>query len=309
MRHIFIINPAAGKRDSTLSVASAVKAAADEANITYSILKTEYPGHATKLVGEQCNKYPNEVLRFYACGGDGTLKEVAQGMVDFKNAQVTHYPCGTGNDFIRMFGRDAARFYDIKQLICGQEVPMNYIRTQSGVALNIVSTGVDARIAAGMQKYKRAFRINGELPYLISTVENVLKPVPRHLEIAIDDKKVSGRYTLALVANGQYYGGGFNPVPDADPADGFLDVLLIKAVSKLTIARIIDAYKQGKYAEYPQYIAYYRAKRISINPERGKLMDLNLDGEVLRVSEAEISVGEHEILFVAPQKSTVQIGK
>ena len=307
MRHIFIVNPAAGKQDSTLSVASAIKTAADETKIQYSIFKTEYPGHATKMVRDLCLRYPEEVLRFYACGGDGTLKEVAEGMADFIGMQITHYPCGTGNDFIKMFGKDMARFYDMKQLIGGQVVPMNCIRSKNGVALNIISTGVDARIAAGMQKYKRAFGKNGQLPYLISTLENVLKPVPRQLEIQIDKKRFIGRYTLVLIANGQYYGGGFNPVPNADPSDGVLDVLLIKTVSKLTIARIIDAYKRGEYAQYPQYIEYFQAKKISIYPERGKLMDLNLDGEVSKVSEAEIWVGEHEISFVVPENSSVQI--
>ena len=56
-------------------------------------------------------------MRIYACGGDGTLNEAVAGAAGFGNAAVTHYPMGSGNDFLRMFGPDACRFYDLRALL------------------------------------------------------------------------------------------------------------------------------------------------------------------------------------------------
>ena len=151
MKHVFLINPAAGKSDSTLTVAAGIRAVCVERGLDYDILTTEHPRHAVELVKRKAVEYAGQAIRFYACGGDGTLNEVAAGAAGLANVSITHFPCGSGNDFIKLFGADCQSFKALENLIDGKEVPVDYIETDCGVSLNVFSVGVDARVAAGMQ--------------------------------------------------------------------------------------------------------------------------------------------------------------
>ena len=303
MKHIFIVNPAAGGQDNTRKINEAVKSLAAQKGFEYKVCISERPKHAEEIVHKIMKEYPDETVRFYACGGDGTLNEVAQGVVHYDNAQLTNLPYGTGNDFIRIFSKDGE--FALENLIDGEVMDIDYIETSEGVSVNITTIGLDARVARGMQKYKRIFKQNGQLPYVISIFENIVTPMSRNLKIEIDGKDVSGDYVVLLVANGNYYGGGFNPVPDASITDGKLNVLLIKKLSRLTVARVINAYKNGEYKNYPQYIDYFEAETVTVKQNDKYIMDLNLDGEVIGVSEAKISIGQKKIHFVVPKKSAV----
>ena len=303
MKHIFIVNPAAGGQDNTRKINEAVKSLAAQKGFEYKVCISERPKHAEEIVHKIMKEYPDETVRFYACGGDGTLNEVAQGVVHYDNAQLTNLPYGTGNDFIRIFSKDGE--FSLENLIDGEVMDIDYIETSEGVSVNITTIGLDARVARGMQKYKRIFKQNGQLPYVISIFENIVTPMSRNLKIEIDGKDVSGDYVVLLVANGNYYGGGFNPVPDASVTDGKLNVLLIKKLSRLTVARVINAYKNGEYKNYPQYIDYVEAETVTVKQNDKYIMDLNLDGEVIGVSETKISIGQKKIHFVVPKKSAV----
>ena len=107
-KHIFIINPAAGRSDQTAPVAGVIGELLRRRALDYEILITEAPKHATRLVAEAAARAGDRPLRFYACGGDGTLNEVATAVVRIPNAACTHFPTGSGNDFIKIFGSDMA---------------------------------------------------------------------------------------------------------------------------------------------------------------------------------------------------------
>ena len=120
------------------------------------------------------------------------------------------------------------------------------------------------------------------MAYHASTVENVLKGLHEPYGIEIDGKSYDGRQTLILAGNGRFYGGGYNPVPEADPTDGLLEVLLIRAVDLITVMKVIGAYKQGLHRRLPQYITHLQAKSITIFHQEGKDMTVNLDGEIVK---------------------------
>ena len=301
MKHVFIINPAAGKKDATTQVAAGIRAACLRRELEYDILTTEHPRHAVELVREKAAEYAGEQVRFYACGGDGTLNEVAAGAAGLDNVSITHYPCGSGNDFIKLFGADCTSFKDLDNLIDGKEVELDYIESDCGVCFNVFSVGVDARIADGMQKYKRIPLLHGPMAYHASTVENVLKGLHEPYGIEIDGKSYDGRHTLILAGNGRFYGGGYNPVPEADPTDGLLEVLLIRAVDLITVMKVIGAYTQGLHRRLPQYITHLQAKNITIFHQDGKDMTVNLDGEIVKAPRVSLRVSDHKLRFVIPQ--------
>ena len=305
IRHIFITNPAAGKKDRTLSAASHIGQLCKRLGLEYEIFVTEYPGHAGEIVDRQRAAHPDRLLRFYACGGDGTLNEVAGAAVQHDNTQVTHYPMGSGNDFIRMF-EELDRFHQLEELICGDVLELDYLQTSAGVSVNIFSVGADARISADMQKYKRLPLLSGSSAYVAAIAEHFVRGLCRPCHIAVDGQVFDGTQTLVLAANGRFYGGGFYPAPDADPADGWMDVIVVHKVSRLTAARVIGMYQKGHAKDLPEYITILRAKEMTITSTDGKPFVLNLDGENRKADAIHVRIPDRKMHFVVPKGVRVQ---
>ena len=118
MKHLFIVNPVAGGKDRREYVAEQARRALEGSEDAYEVYVTTAPMDAcAKIAAEAAS---GEELRVYACGGDGTLNECVNGAVGHANVAVTHFPCGTGNDFIKMFGEEKARFFDLAELVRGE---------------------------------------------------------------------------------------------------------------------------------------------------------------------------------------------
>ena len=120
--------------------------------------------------------------------------------------------------------------------------------------------------------------------------------------VEVDGQTVDKEMTLICVCNGQYYGGGFHPVPEADPTDGLLDVLLIEKVSRLKVAQVIGKFKDGRYKELPKLVRHIKTDRLTIRCDRPSA--INLDGE-LRISDVvDIRVADEKIRFFYPKGLT-----
>lgn len=305
LRHIFIVNPAAGNKDRTLSAAGQIGLLCRSLGLEYEIFVTEYPRHACEIVNRERVRHPDKPLRFYACGGDGTLNEVAGAAVQHDNTQVTHYPMGSGNDFIRMFS-ELDRFRDLEELVCGHVLELDYLQTDHGVSVNIFSIGADARISAGMQKYKRLPMLGGSTAYLAAIGEHFIRGLCRPCHVEVDGRVFDGKQTLVLCANGRFYGGGFYPAPDADPADGLMDIVIVHGVSRLTAARVIGQYQKGRAKEMPEHITTLRASEMRITSTDGKPFVLNLDGENCLADSIRVWVPRRKMHFVVPRGVELQ---
>ena len=146
MKHIFIINPAAGKKDSRQRVYTMAEALKKNHNLDVECMLTKSRGHATALT--RAIAETGDYVRFYACGGDGTVNEIANGIAGFPNAAMTCIPIGTGNDFLKNFGKDAEPlFLDAENLWNGDVTPLDLIDCNGKYCLTIACTGIDARIA------------------------------------------------------------------------------------------------------------------------------------------------------------------
>ena len=294
MKHLFIINPAAGSRDRTADYTAEIRRLC--AGLDYEIAVSAAPGECRRLAREAART--GEEVRIYACGGDGTLNEVASGAAGFSNAAVTAYSGGSGNDFVKLFS-DPAAFSDLSRLLDAEEASFDMILCNDDLALNICSVGLDARIGTDVARYKRIPFIHGFNAYALSTLINLLRGISEHYIVEIEGERIDGEQTFVCVCNGRYYGGGFNPVPEADPADGKLDVLLVKKVSLLQVPAIIGKYKNGRWRELPEIIRHFRTDRVRI------LCDgptpVNLDGE-LRVAQAvTMEVAREKVNFFYPK--------
>ena len=294
MKHLFIINPAAGSRDRTAEYTAQIRRLC--AGLDYEIAVSQAPGECRRLAREAAQT--GEEVRIYACGGDGTLNEVASGAAGFPNAAVTAWCGGSGNDFVKLFSEPAA-FSDLSRLLEAEEVCFDLIACNDDLALNICSVGLDARIGTDVARYKRLPYFHGFNSYVLTTIVNLCRGISEHYIVEVEGQRFDDEQTFVCVCNGRYYGGGFNPVPDADPADGKLDVLLVKKVSLLQVPGIIGKYKNGRYRELPEFIRHFRTDRVRI------LCDgptpVNLDGELRMAQDVEMRVAREKIHFFYPK--------
>ncbi len=296
MKHLFIINPAAGSRNQTESYRKKIAEVCEAKNIEYAIEVSGAPGQCKKIANRAAKS--GEEYRIYSCGGDGTLNEIVSGVAGYDNVAITMFSGGSGNDFARMFSQPEA-FRDLDRLLDADEAVFDLIRVNEDYSLNICSVGLDARIAADVANYKRLPLLSGFRAYAASTVINLLKGISEHYIIEIDGERIDGKKTLICACNGRFYGGGFNPVPDADPTDEKLEVLVIEAVSLLQVPTVIGKYKNGQYKELPKLVKHYATDRLKIYFD--KPTSINLDGEQRLADMADISVAKEKVRFFYPK--------
>ena len=241
MKHVFIINPNAGKYDSRQRIYDMADALREKHGLDVQCILTKKQGHATELARRLCDS--GEELRFYACGGDGTVNEVANGVIGYDNAAMTVIPVGTGNDFLKNFGGAAPLFADAENLWDGPQFPMDAIDVNGRIALTIACSGIDARVAADVHKYSESPLLDGKTSYIASLAVNFLfKGIASHWTVTLDDEVIEDDFSLVSVCNGRYYGGGFMPVAEARMDDGVLNTLVVKKVSRVTFARFVGPY-------------------------------------------------------------------
>ena len=296
MKHLFIINPAAGSKDRTADYTAKIEKAFQNRQEAYEIVVSQAPGDCAKLARQAAET--GEEYRLYACGGDGTLNEVVQGAAGYDNVAVTVFSGGSGNDFVKIFD-DPKAFFELDRLLEAQETKFDLIRCNDDYSLNICSVGLDARIGTDVSRYKRLPLLHGFRAYAASTLVNVIKGVAEHYVIEIDGERMDAKQTLICACNGRFYGGGFNPVPEADPTDGLLDVLLIKKISRLRVAAVISKYKAGRYKELKDLVRSFKTKSVKIICD--KPTAINLDGELRMAKEIEMSVADEKLRFFYPK--------
>ena len=304
MKHLFIINPAAGSRDRTKEYSARIRELCAARELSYEIRVSEAPGQCREIAAEAASS--GQPVRIYACGGDGTLNEVASGAAGYENAAVTVFSGGSGNDFVKLFD-DPKAFYDLERLLDAEQTTFDMIDCNGDLALNICSVGLDARIGTDVASYKRLPLLHGFRAYVASTVVNVIRGIAEHYVVRINGETVDSEFTFVCVCNGRFYGGGFNPVPEADPADGMLDVLLVKKVSRLQVPTVIGKYKNGQYAQLPHLVRHIRTDRVEILCDQ--VIPVNLDGELRRAQQVEFKISDKKVRFFYPRGLTWAVQK
>ena len=298
MKHLFIINPiAGGKKGRYEETKKEIEECVINLNDPYEIYITKSPMDATNKIIREAET--EELLYIYACGGDGTLNECVNGAALRENVVVTHYPCGTGNDFIKTFGKENVyKFRDLQALINGEVKSLDLINCDGRYGVNICSVGIDARIARDVHRYSSIPVIGGATGYVVSLLVNVIKGVKQNVRITYDGNKIDRPTTLICACNGRFYGGGFNPVPDAIPDDGIIEFLIVDGVSRLKVAQVVGKYSTGRFRELGNLITYIRGESMLIESE--KEFVLNIDGETFPAKEISFVMVPKGVKFLFP---------
>lgn len=287
MKHYFIMNPAAGKGTKFHTLIDDIHKVCDRRKVSYEIHVTEKMGEATEFVKKIC-KNTDSPVRFYACGGDGSIKEVAAGLVGFEHAQLGIIPMGTGNDFVKNF-EHVENFFDIDAQLDGETRKIDIMKYNNKYAINLINIGFDCEIARQAALNRRSVFIPSKLAYTTGIVQKITQ-----LGTAVMNGKVYldgvlhkwNTYQISVFANGSFYGGGYHAAPAASVDDGVIDCCVVKKVTLVELVQLIGAYKAGTHLtdpKVPQVFSYKKCKRVDIIFDHPT--DICVDGEIEKVKD------------------------
>lgn len=293
--YIFIINPVAGKRHYR-EMARRIESVFDQQEDKLGVIVfTEMEGHATRLAAEFAEQYgPDAVI--FACGGDGTAGEVANGLAN-TDAVMGLIPMGTANDFYHTVTGGLPLDEFLPRLPFPEIRRIDAIDVDGKVCLNIMSLGLDTMVQIKASYLIRKLHFPAGLAYPPSVALALLgnRMFKMHYEMegvseAGQSDSVSGdsNFILAAVCNGRYYGGGFNPAPSASLDDGLLDICLVDSLPLARILPLIPRYKKGMHLGDPA-IKYFQASSGRITALAEPLPG-NMDGEVFSRNEINFAV-------------------
>ena len=299
MKYLFVINPAAGKKDRSRSIIEQIRALGNLENTEIYLTKGINDGR--DFVHQYCLNHGDAPLRIFSCGGDGTLNEVVNGAFGFNNVEIACYPSGSGNDFVKYFG-EITDFLDFTQQINGKSMAVDLIRFNNRYAINIFNLGFDADAVVRMQKYKRWPLMSGKSSYIMGVLVSFLNKMGYQFTLTVDDLFLyEGKALLCAVANSICYGGGFYCAPHAKIDDGIIDVILVKKISRFAFIRMISTYKAGRHLETPKVaenIVYGQGKKVVIKCSQP--LNFSIDGEMGKADTLSLEVVPKAIKFIVP---------
>ncbi len=302
MRYIFIVNNAAGGGKKTVELIPQIDAFFHEKGGSYEIVSTKCPGDATRIAREYAGT--GEALRIYACGGDGTLHEVVNGVAGCKNVELGCFPCGTGNDYVASFA-EAKEFMDIKGQIEGSAVEVDLLLTEGIYSINQCSMGFDAAVADNVRIFKSKPLISGSMAYLLSVFYTFCSKMGSHLTIQIDDgDKIEGEYMFAVAAKGNYYGGGMKSAPESSPMNRKINFVLVRAVKRHEFLGLLPKYIKGTHLSYTEIVSSSFGSKMRVTAK--KPLPVVLDGEIIVSQDITTEIVPKGINFILPSRVAVK---
>jgi len=277
IKTVFLVNPAAengaaGRRWPELAHEAASLGLQGDTRFS------ERPGHLTELAREAA---PNADL-LVAVGGDGTVNEVVNGIAGL-DVELALIPRGTGGDFVRTFGipRKLDRAVEVALRGRTRAIDLGRGRYRSWAGededsyfANIASAGMSGAIAKRTNETSKA--LGGKVSYAWATVAVFSRWRSDEVRVRVDGTEQAGRMHDVIVANGRYLGGGMKMVPEAEPDDGLLDVLLIGDLTKRDLLLTMPKTYRGKHLPHPK-ATVLRGTTVEIDaPEP---LPVELDGE------------------------------
>ncbi len=292
MRVAVILNPKAGRgRGDKLqpAITATLERLAGEMAMEWTLERTLGPDDAKKLAGRLAEEGWRRIV---AAGGDGTLGQVADGLVG-TGCMLGYLPIGTGNDFARALQYPSS--IQVEEIIRrivesnGRRLDLGKISLPNSDRcfhfVNSVGCGLDAGVA---HRVNRGYRhIKGKWAYIAALVEVLLHFSPVPMRLAVDDTVIEERLMLACISNGTSYGGGMLIAPHARWDDGLLEVILVRACGKFELLRALPSVFRGKHLSHPKVISL-QVRRIRIESEDPA--PLMVDGETDYITPAEIEV-------------------
>lgn len=282
---VFIVNPVSASGRTRRRWRSHARAIREVLGRDFEAFVTEEPGHATALAKDAAVHGARTVV---SVGGDGTLNEIVNGLLDGTgrpwNAEtrLAVFSVGTGSDFVKTLGmssdpRDVAR-----RIRDGREVLIDvglceFAVSGAPASRYFVNVGEFGSGGAVVDRVNRTTKIlGGKMSFLLA----ILRTLPRYRNTRVAYEADGGPRTEAvandfIVANGRFFGGGLQPAPRADLADGLLDIVIIGDVDFKTVRRNLKRLREGTHLDLPT-VTHFRARDVHIHATEEMI---DLDGE------------------------------
>ena len=292
MKYLFLMSKKAGSGSFT-ELEKSIISSYDENNLEYKIIKTEYKDHAKDVVRDYNDE---EELIFYVCSGDGTLNEVVNEMKKV-NAKFTVglIPSGTANDFSKNFDY---KNFKIEDTINPKVENIDLIKVNDRYSVNVLSFGYDTVILETAYDLLKKNPKLGQGAYPRAILKNIFK-IPKYklkcfFKNGEESSKLTGYFILGAICNGGYYGGGFNPSPNADVRDGLLEICLAKEMNLLKLIPLIFKYKKGQHLSSDLIrLQSLTSGRIDFE----EVIVVNADGEIFETDHLDFKVKPKSLKF------------
>ncbi|HTT67773.1 MAG TPA: diacylglycerol kinase family protein [Gemmatimonadales bacterium] len=286
---LLILNPASG-HGLGRKLRPRIERALRETGVGFDLVETTAPGDAVRLGREAAAA---GVERILAAGGDGTVHEVANGLLEAPSAAdgatrpaLGTIPIGTGNDFAKLLHvyklppEEAAR-----RMAAARVERFDVGRVIGEYFDNSLGIGFDAEVA---RQANQTTKLSGLAVYVVAVYKTFVSFRAPMLEVASAAHSETGPMMMLECSIGRSAGGGFYLTPDADPADGLLDVCLIRKVGLAKFLRYVPRVLSGKHVGLAE-VAMFRTAALKIRSTDRPLL-LHLDGEVRAPDSRDIEV-------------------
>jgi YegS/Rv2252/BmrU family lipid kinase len=284
------VNPSAGA-GKTARAWPHIKDLLQKLGLDFEYSLTEAPKHAIELAKSAAQKGCKLVV---SVGGDGTISEAVNGLYEagcLNEVMLGIVSTGTGADYLRTIGIPRAYDEACKLLInpktCSVDLGLIEFTDEprKRIFVNFAGLGFDAEIVrATTQTYKA---MGGMVSYLVGLLSTLISYQNKEVSLIMDGSVEERKLVTVLMGHGRYAGGGMMTTPNADPADGLFDVLIVDNMTKPDLLCSLPRIYKGTHLTHPK-VSVKRVKEIEIRPKLK--MCIQADGDLIGDAPACFSV-------------------
>ena len=302
--HTFIVNPhsQSGKGQR---IWDEIEVVLKQRSVEYTVYFTKYQKHATRIVQQITSDLKEHT--FIVLGGDGTINEVINGIVDYEKVILGYIPSGSSNDFARsqkliteplkaldrILSKTTIVPVDIGMLSYNSKTRPFIVSTGIGFDAAVCHEAVISRLKVFFNKIKM-----GKLTYAGIALDRLIFSTPGKMTVTLDDREPMEfeRSYFATVMNHCYEGGGFKFCPDARPDDRLLDVIVVNDISKLKVLALLPTAFKGHHVRF-KGVHVFTCRKAIIESDRA--LPVHTDGEpVFLQKKIRAALAEKQIRII-----------
>ncbi len=299
MIHIFIVNPAVCEVGYAQKLRKELES---YRNLSYYVFSTRRPGHERELVEVLCRFFDNEELRFYCCGGEGTLRNMLCGISDLSRTEVGLIPFGSSN-FLKVFTDDQSHFRNLKSMIYGEVVFVDYIKSNLGLALNSISFGADTESLRFGEGIRSVGLGRHRFPFFLASLHAAFLAISKPFDIVVDNLSIAGeKTTLFFFGNGVTISGKYIVGISGEADDGYASYAFVGARNPFQKLKTFGTSISGNIPEFKKIAKCGLTKKLKARRSNGASFIVEIDGEIINATEIDAQIIRQGIKFVIPKR-------
>lgn len=296
-RWTVIANPVSGKGKGR-KLGGRVARLLARSGVESNLLWTSGPGDAERLAGESISKGADGIV---ACGGDGTLHEVVNGVYGSsehpETVPIAVAPAGRCNDFRRTLNLPKEPMETVSSIVDGSIKRVDLGRIEGRYFTTVATLGFDSAVSRYVASGRHPFFLTGAPAYVYAVLAQLISYHDVPVRLKGDSLDFEGAVFLAATGNTPVYGGAMKIAPSAVADDGFLDLCLVRSVNRWEVLKMLPRIFNGGHVHHPA-VSMHRLTRLAI--ESDELLPVWADGEPMAQTPTTIEVVPEGLSIVAP---------